>query len=252
MLLTYLMAWVTIYGSYQNLTASAWQIVGESADGSRSENITMTILCLEQQERKAAATTTTIEEEELDDSDGSSRVVRLFDKICLPWLVELEKKCRAAIEDKYGVTKALLDYGPSSVEYQTAREEARDELHAVMQETRKAESDINVYARRQRQAQMQLNIVNGHLTEMEDDPHIGPLLKPIELQGGKQTSLVAEELNMLRPVLEAAFRGEILEKMDSSSPLPSKGMIPQGSTIAPNRDVRDLQDYVREHDPDNM
>jgi hypothetical protein len=60
-----------IYGSYPNLTASAWQIVGESADGSRSENITVTVLCLEQQERKAAATTT-IEEEESDSDDSSS------------------------------------------------------------------------------------------------------------------------------------------------------------------------------------
>jgi hypothetical protein len=61
-----------IYSSYYpNLTASAWQIVGESADGSRSENITVTVLCLEQQERKAT-TTTTIEEEESDSDDSSS------------------------------------------------------------------------------------------------------------------------------------------------------------------------------------
>jgi hypothetical protein len=40
---------IMIYSSYYpNLTASAWQIVGESADGSRSENITVTVLCLEQ------------------------------------------------------------------------------------------------------------------------------------------------------------------------------------------------------------
>jgi hypothetical protein len=161
-------------------------------------------------------------------------------------LLEALKKRRLKIEDKFGISESLVAYGADSPEYKAAREEATDELGPVLQEIAKVQDEIHTYERLKEKARRERNRADIQLAEMENDPHIKPLLTPIELSGGKQTSLVAEELEMLRPILNAAFHAEIFERSQSvgSTPMPSKGLIPRGTvTIDKGPDTKSLQDY---------
>lgn len=161
-------------------------------------------------------------------------------------LLEALKKRRLKIEDKFGISESLVAYGADSPEYKAAREEATDELGPVLQEIAKVQDEIHTYERLKEKARRERNRADIQLAEMENDPHIKPLLTPIELSGGKQTSLVAEELEMLRPILNAAFHAETFERSQSvgSTPMPSKGLIPRGTvTIDKGPDTKSLQDY---------
>jgi hypothetical protein len=162
-----------------------------------------------------------------------------------PFLEALKKR-RLKIEDKFGISESLVAYGHDSPEYQTARQNSIDELNPVIEEIGKVQDEIHIYERLKEKARRQRNIADIHLGEMENDPHIAPLLEPVELSGGKQTSLVAEELEMLRPILNAAFHAETFERSQSvgSTPMPSKGLIPRGTvTIDKGPDTKSLQDY---------
>jgi hypothetical protein len=161
-------------------------------------------------------------------------------------LLEALKKRRLKIEDKFGISESLVAYGADSPEYKAAREEATDELGPVLQEIAKVQDEIHTYERLKEKARRERNRADIQLAEMENHPHIKPLLTPIELSGGKQTSLVAEELEMLRPILNAAFHAETFERSQSvgSTPMPSKGLIPRATvTIDKGPDTKSLQDY---------
>jgi hypothetical protein len=170
-------------------------------------------------------------------------------------LLAAKQERKEKIQDKYGMSDAYAHGGLHSPEYQLAQEKAKDELQPVLKEIATVEGEIGQYKMRQHQAKWYFNIANGHIQDMEDDPHIRPLLKPINLAGGKQTWIFIEERKSLEGIVDAISCGTALERASWVVPGPSKGtIIPQGTgaSFEKEKSVRHLQSYVREHDPDYM
>jgi hypothetical protein len=170
-----------------------------------------------------------------------------------PLLKELQNR-KIKIQDKYGVSETAYRYGRSSPEAELAREKSADELAPVLKRIADVQGDIGAYTIRRNQAERQYNFAERKIEDMEKDGYIGPLLKPIELQGGKQTWLFDKERKMLGPIVDAISSASVFERAAwSASPIPSKGtLIPQRSAKEEAEHVRDLQSYVREYDPDYM
>jgi hypothetical protein len=141
-----------------------------------------------------------------------------------PLLKELQSR-KQKIENKHGLTDAYT-YGRNSPEYELAQTKAEDELAPIRKRIAEIQREISGYQLRQNQAERQYNFAQRKIEDMEDDPHIKPLLVPINLAGGKKTWLFDEERRELEPIVLAIARGIASEKFASGDTgIPSKGTL---------------------------
>jgi hypothetical protein len=164
-------------------------------------------------------------------------------------LLEALQNRKIKIQDKYGVSETIYRYGSSSPEAELAREKSADELAPILRRIAELEGEIATYKIRLGQVERQYYFADRKLADMQKDKDIAPLLKPIELQGGKQTWLFTEERKSLASIVDAIQTGIRHEQAQWVSPRPSKGtLIPQRSPREEREHVRHLQSYVREYD----